>query len=129
MRTLIYQAIITDPTLISYGINGNDSFAVDVDTPQTRPFLQLRWGRNDEGLDISTRRTLVIWVHDKPGDYTRIDAIIFRLRSLIPSLVPSQDVNGWLQGVEWTGDSEDLTDDGHRTIARNTGFVLVGSGQ
>jgi len=129
MRTLIYQAIITDPTLNSLGITGADSFAVDVDTPQDRPFLQLRWGVNSVGLDVSTRRSLVIWVHDKPGDYTKIDAIILRLRSLIPSLVPSQDTQGWLQGARWEGDSEDLTDDGHRTIARNTSFTLVGSGQ
>jgi len=129
MRTLVYQAIIGDSTLNSLGITGPSSFAVDVDTPSARPFLQLRWGRNDEGLDVSTRRSLVIWVHDKPGDYTKIDNIILRLRTLIPTLISSRDANGWLQGVEWTGDSEDLTDDGHRTIARNTGFVLVGSGQ
>lgn len=129
MRTLVFQAIIADATLNGYGINAPSSFAVDVDTPQARPFLQLRWGRNSEGLDTSTRRDLVIWVHDEPGDYTRIDNIILRLRTLLPSLVPSSDANGWLQGVEWTGDSEDLTDDGHRTIARNTGFTLVGSGQ
>ena len=129
MRTLIYQAIIGDPALNGLGITGPSSFAVDVDTPQDRPFLQLRWGPNTIGLDVSTRRSLVIWVHDQPGDYTRIDDIILRLRSLIPSLVLSQDAQGWLQGVRWEGDSEDLTDDGHRTIARNTSFTLVGSGQ
>jgi len=129
MRTLVFQAIIGDSSLNTLGITSDASFAVDVDTPQQRPFLQLRWGRNDEGLYTSTRRSLVIWVHDEPGDYTRIDNIILRLRALLPSLVPSRDDNGWLQGVEWTGDSEDLTDDGHKTIARNTSFVLVGSGQ
>jgi hypothetical protein len=129
VRTLIYQAIINDPTLIGLGITGPSTFAIDVDTPAGRPFLQLRWGLNEIGLDVSTRRSLVIWVHDQPGDYTNIDNIILRLRTLIPSLVPSPDSNGWLQGVVWTGDSEDLVDDGHRTIARNTGFVLVGSGQ
>lgn len=129
MRTLIYQAIINDSAMNALGITDASSFAVDVDTPQSRPFLQLRWGVNEIGLDVSTRRSLVIWVHDQPGDYTEIDAIILRLRALIPSLVPSRDANGWLQGVVWEGDSEDLTDDGHRTIARNTSFTLVGSGQ
>lgn len=129
MRTLIFQAIIADSTLNSLGIVDENSFAVDVDTPETRPFLQLRWGRNNEGLDVVTRRDLVVWVHDQPANYARIDSIISRLRVLLPSLVPSTDGSSWLSGVEWTGDSEDLTDDGHRTIARNTGFVLVGSGQ
>jgi len=129
MRTLIFQAIIADATLNSLGITGADSFAVDVDTPQTRPFLQLRWGVNAIGLDVSTRRSLVIWVHDQPADYTKIDQIILRLRTLIPSLIGTRDTEGFLQGVVWEGDSEDLTDDGHRTIARNTSFTLVGSGQ
>ena len=71
MRTLIYQSIITDSALNTLGITGADSFAVDVDTPQSRPFLQLRWGVNAIGLDISTRRSLVIWVHDQPADYTK----------------------------------------------------------
>lgn len=129
MRELIFQAIITDATLNGLGITDDSSFAVDVDTPSQRPFLQLRWGRNDEGLDSVTRRNLVIWVHDQPGDYTEIDAIILRLRALIPALVAQPNVNGWLVGAEWAGDSEDLVDDGHRTIARNTSFVLIGSGQ
>lgn len=129
MRTLIFQALVNDAELNALGITSAASFAVDVDTPQSRPFLQLRWGVNAEGLDTSTRRSLVIWVHDKPGDYTKIDQIILRLRALLPSLVPSRDAVGWLQGVRWEGDSEDLTDDGHKTIARNTSFTLVGSGQ
>lgn len=129
MRTRLYQAIIADATLNGLGITDSSSFAVDVDTPSNRPFLQLRWGRNDEGLDSVTRRNLVIWVHDQPGDYTKIDSIILRLRALIPGLVAQPSANGWLMGAEWAGDSEDLVDDGHRTIARNTSFVLVGSGQ
>lgn len=131
MRSLIFQAIINDATLIGLGITEPGSFATDVDTPQARPFLQLRWGVNDVALSKTTigRRNLVIWVHDQPGDYTRIDSIIIRLRALLPSLVPSNNGSGWLQGCEWAGDSEDLADDGHRTIARNTSFTLVGTGQ
>ncbi len=129
MRQLVFEAITEDPTMNSFGITDSNSFAVDVDTPELRPFLQLRWGRAAEGLDVVTRRDLVVWVHDEPGDYTKIDAIIYRLRSLLPSLVTTTDGVGFLVGVEWAGDSEDLADDGHQTITRNASFVLVGSGQ
>jgi hypothetical protein len=129
MRSLVFQAIVDDPTLNGLGITDTSSFAVDVDTPQARPFLQCRWGRNDEGLDVVTRRNLVVWVHDVPGDYAKIDSIILRLRELFPTLISQSNGLGWVVGVEWAGDSEDLTDDGHRTITRNTSFVLVGSGQ
>lgn len=131
MRGLIFQAIIGDATLNALGITDASSFAVDVDTPQTRPFLQLRWGRNDVGLSQTEigRRNLTIWVHDQPGDYTRIDQIVMRLRTLLPALVGESNGLGYLMAVEWSGDSEDLADDGHRTITRNTSFSLVGSGQ
>jgi hypothetical protein len=129
MRALIRQAIIADATMAGYGINGANSFAVDVDTPQSRPFLQLRWGRNDAGIDRVTIRNLVVWVHDKPGDYALIDGILLRLRDLIPSLVGESNGTGHLVDVTWAGDSEDLADDGHGTITRNSSFILVGSGQ
>lgn len=132
MRALIYGAIIADPVLNGLGITDDSSFAVDVDTPQARPFLQLRWGINAVGLrqtDVS-RRTLTIWVHDEPGDYSvKIDPIIVRLRQLLPTLEGASNGAGHLVAVEWTGDSEDLADDGHRTITRNVSFSLVGSGQ
>jgi hypothetical protein len=130
MRALVRAAIIADATLNGLGIVDGNSFAVDVDTPQSRPFLQLRWGRNDVGLDVVTRRNLVIWVHNKPGDYTtRIDPILLRLRTLLVGLEGQSNGLGHLIAVEWAGDSEDLTDDGHKTITRNVSFSLVGSGQ
>lgn len=125
------QAIIGDATLNGLGITNQNSFAVDVDTPQDRPFLQIRWGRNDVALTKTEVgfRNLTIWVHDQPGDYTKIDTIILRLRALLPTLVGESNGLGFVMAVEWTGDSEDLSDDGHRTITRNTSFRLVGSGQ
>jgi hypothetical protein len=131
MRTLIFQAIIGDAVLNGLGITDASSFAIDVDTPATRPFLQLRWGANAIGLNKTavTRRNLTIWAHDVPGDYGRIDSIILRLRALLPTLEGQSNGLGHLMAAEWTGDSEDLADDGHETIARNTSFSLVGSGQ
>jgi hypothetical protein len=129
MRILVFQAITGDSEMQSMGIGGVNSFAGDVDTPEYRPFLQLRWGRNDVGLDVVTRRTVNIWVHDEGGDYGRIDSIILRLRALLPTLEGQDNGSGHLMAVEWTGDSEDLADDGHKTITRYTSFSLVGSGQ
>lgn len=129
MRAFIMQAIVTDVALNALGIVDDSSFAVDVDTPEQRPFLQARWGRNNVGLDTVTRRDITIWVHDSPGDYGRIDSIILRLRALLPTLEGQDNGLGHLVAAEWTGDSEDLTDDGHGTIARTTSFSLVGSGQ
>ncbi len=129
MRAILMQAIVTDPDINLDGVDEDAFFAVDVDTPQVRPFVQLRWGTNNPGLDVVTRRFLTIWVHDEPGDYSRIDRIVFRLRQILPLLEGTVNGSQSILAVEWTGDSEDLTDDGHQTIARTASFELVGSGQ
>ena len=129
MRAIVRSAIIADAQIQSDGIAAANAFAVDVDTPQQRPFLQLRWGTNNIGLDVVTKRFLVIWVHDEPGDYTRIDRILLRLREILPPLAGTTSGTQSILAVEWTGDSEDLTDDGHGTIARTASFTLVGTGQ
>lgn len=129
MRELVYAAVTQDATIVAAGVVPDGVIATDVDTPRERPFIQIRWGRNDTGLDVITRRQVTIWVHDEPGDYARIDLIILRLRQLLPSLVGMSNGLGHVVGVEWTGDSEDLADDGHRTITRWASFSLVGSGQ
>lgn len=131
MRQLLYDALTADSILNSLGITDDSSFAVDVDTPVNRPFLQLRWGRNDQALSKTQigRRTLTVWVHDEPGDYTRIDLIVQRVRDILLPMAGQSNGFGHVIAVEWSGDSEDLTDDGHKTIARNTSFSLVGTGQ
>lgn len=132
MRELVYQTIVNDPVLNGLGVVEDNTASGDMDTPEIRPFVQLRWGSNAIGLAKTpvTRRTLVIWVHDRPGDYSvKIDPIIARLRYLLVTLEGLSNGLGHVVAVEWTGDSEDLADDGHGTITRNTGFSLVGSGQ
>ena len=128
MRTLIRQVLIADPTLIGFGVAPGAVLAGDVDTPAERPFLNLRWGATTPGMDVVDRRSLVIWVHDKPGDYTRIDSIIRRIKSLFGALAGEAHSSGWLSQVEWVTDSNDLVDDGHGTITRTTTHNLVGSG-
>jgi len=130
MRAIVRAAIIADPTLAGLGVVSAGVLAGDVDTPQQRPFLNLRWGTTLPGLDIVSRRTLVIWVHDEPNDYSaRVDSILVQLRTVLASLVGQDNGTGHVVGVEWTGDSDDLVDDGHGTITRTASFLLVGSGQ
>lgn len=130
MRALIRNAIVSDPTLESLGVVASGVLSGDMDTPAERPFLNLRWGQVNPGMDVVNISNLVIWVHDSPGDYeARINLILLRLREVITDLVGVQHTTGWLTAAEWSGDSGDLFDDGHGTITRTTSFTLVGSGQ
>lgn len=130
MRALVRSAIIADTTLAALGVVAGGVLAGDVDTPEQRPFLNLRWGTTTLGLDVVQRRDLVIWVHDRHNDYSvKVDPILLRLRTVLTSLVGMSNGLGHVVGVEWTGDSADLVDDGHDTITRTASFSLVGSGQ
>lgn len=130
MRALIRSTITGDATITGLGVVAAAVLAGDVDTPGLRPWINLRWSITREGLAQVTRRDLVIWVHDKPGDYdTKIDPIIRRLRIILPALEGVPHPYGHLTAVEWVGDSEDLVDDGHGTITRTTSYSIVGTGQ
>jgi hypothetical protein len=129
MRAVIREAIITDAMLLSAGVTPEATLAGDIDTPAVMPFLNLKWGPTTPapfgGSAIQT--TLTIWVHDKTGDYDRIDVICNRLRVLLPSLVGLPDMYDYVSQVAWTGDSSDLQDDGHRTVVRQSNFTINGS--
>jgi hypothetical protein len=130
MRSIVAASLRDDLMLQGYGLSPNAVLAGDVDTPPERPFLNLRWGVVDSALSMGPVgvRSLVVWVHDEPNDYTRIDQIVRRIRYLFEQLVGGHDETGWLTQIDWAGDSEDLSDDGHRTIVRTTSYTVIGSG-
>lgn len=129
MRTIVRLALTADAPLATLGVVPEGVLSGDVDTPEQRPFIQLRWNNTSPGLDVVSRRDLVVWIHDMPGDYDRIDSVIRRIKTVMASLVGVAHSSGHLMVAEWTGDSADLTDDGHGTITRTTSFSLVGTGQ
>jgi hypothetical protein len=130
VRTLIRSAIVADATLQSLGVVSAGVLMGEVDTPPERPFIQLRWGITLPGVSTVNTRTLIIWVHDRPGDYTlKVDPILARLRTVLAGVVGQTDGTGHLVDADWTGDSEDLIDEGHGTITRTASFAVVGSGQ
>jgi hypothetical protein len=128
MRTVIRSTIADDLGLRQLGVVPDAVYAGDIDTPPERPFIQLRWGGTAPGVGAVGVRQLAVWVHDAPNDYTRIDGILRRVRFLMSSLVGVVHDSGWLTQVDWNTDSDDLSDDGHGTITRNSTYTVVGSG-
>lgn len=130
MRAVIRAALLADSTLQSLGIVSDDYIlSGEVDSPAVRPFINLKWGTTNPAPfgNVAQQTTLVAWVHDEPNDYERIDAILRRLRVLIPSLVGLRDTHDYVSQASWTGDGVDLKDDGHRTIVRQGNYTLNGS--
>lgn len=85
----------------------------------TKPFIVYRvWGlrpefRGDDG-DVKRREVFQWFVHDEPGDYTRIDRILENLHALFA------DARDQEAGIisEWLEMSEDFRDDDMNTIMR-----------
>jgi hypothetical protein len=129
MRATIARALYTDDILISEGITRQSVYSGDVDTPVQRPYIVLRWGTTNPGVDVSRQRSLVVWVHDQPNDYARIDRIIKRTRTVLTGIVARQTDVGWITAIDWLTDSDDLSDDGTHTILRTSAYNIVASGQ
>lgn len=130
-RSWVRSIITADATLLGLGVVAAGVLAGDVDTPRDRPFINIRWGVTTPGVGGVDRRSVVVWVHDKPGDYTRIDTILKRIKFLLaaqPTAGTADMGGGYAVGLQWLTDSDDLVDDGHGTITRTTTHLLVGSG-
>jgi hypothetical protein len=131
MRGYIRSLIIGDAQLASLGVVPAGVLSGDVDTPIPRPFINLKWGVTNVGLSTVNRHLLTIWYHDKPNDYTRILRILNRTKELLTAVEAAQWTDGGLSGyitiVEWTGDSGDGVDEGHKTIFRQSNFTIIGN--
>lgn len=136
IRSYIFSLITTDPVVNGLGFDENNVFTShDEDTPQARPFMILRWGSTDIGLNdrdtgvYSNLRRLVVWVHDDPGDYGRIDQVLVRVRDILVTVTGAYTgtIGQYIGQINWNGDSDDFKDDIVGTITRNSGYTLVGS--
>jgi hypothetical protein len=126
-RAAIYTALKSDPTLESlapgYGCYPNNS----VDTPPEDQFLILRWLDKTPG-PVKGRGpvSLQVWAHDHSGSYTVIDQMLKRVSDILLAMVQVDGGDGHtVTCVDWTGESQDLYDDGFRTITRNAAFTVV----
>lgn len=127
MRIVVREALLADSALQALGFTeGHSILSGDLDSPEARPFLNLKWGETLRAPfgGVVRQTVLAIWVHDQPNDYDRIDLICARLRILVPSLLAMTDVSDYVSQIAWTGDGPDLKDEGHRTIVRVSNYLL-----
>lgn len=129
MRETIARALYTDAQMLALGLTPAGLVSGDADTVEPRPYIVLRWGDTNPGVDVSRQRNLVVWFHDRPNDYTRIDAMLRRTRAILTAISAQRTETGWITTIDWLTDSSDLSDDQSRTIIRTSAYNIVGSGQ
>jgi hypothetical protein len=128
MRALIGRTLTTDAKLNELGLVRASYFSGDVDTVTARPYVVARWLSRLPGVGESRPQGVTFYVHDRPNDYTRINAIIYRMRQVLTGLGPQRTDTGWITQVDWVNDSDDLSDDSVPTILRQTTFTIIASG-
>jgi hypothetical protein len=123
-------------TLFNYLVSDEDSVAMvpadrwvargSVDERPSLPFVVYAFGLTDPALGPVRSQTVELWVHDEPGDYTRIDDILDAIEKNAENLLQYES-DGWrIMSVEWNGRSGDLGDDGFRTATRNVTLLARG---
>lgn len=130
VRDLIFNTLKNDGILNGLDLNESSMFnGNDADTPNMRPFMVFRWGQTSAGMDVMRRRTLQVWVHDEPSDYSAIDSALERVRDILTSLfgVNVSSTTKWVAQIDWELDSDDLSDDVQNTVTRYSQFTVVGS--
>lgn len=127
MRALLRLSLI--PVLAPLGVVPEAIVSGDADSVHQRPFVNLQWAETIPGMDRVRRRALVVWIHDEPADYARIDLIVKTIRTTLEALAPAGDpATGYLSGITWITDSSDLRNDERGTIVRTSTYSVVGSG-
>ena len=130
VREVITTRLTSDSAMNEDKITLDSTFLThDKDTPQVRPLMVLRYQDTSPGMGPVKQRNLQVWVHDIPGDYTRIDRILRRVEAILTSLfgINAGDANSWISQIDWKGDSDDLDDDEAVTFCRYSNYTITGS--
>lgn len=122
MRQLIYNALkpLKDAGTIKGLIQGES--LLEAPKPTALPMLVYRMGNETnenvgEGF-TAHRKFFQVYIHDRPADYSGIDALIPTVRDLLIAAAPS----GHVLKIFWRENSRDLDDEFLGSIMRYMRF-------
>lgn len=125
-RSWVYGRMTGDATLMALLPGGVHSTTKIRETPHEKPFIMYRViahrpeSRGDD-RDLTNNENFLLFVHDVPGDYLKIDAILARLKELFQN---AKDEAAGVSRGTWLEDSEDFRDEDMGTIMRYARFQV-----
>lgn len=107
-RELITQALIADQ-YIDDDVDDRVYQYNSVPDPVMKPYIVVKFGVEsaEPGWRAGpTQRPIQVWVHDDPGDFSRIDRVLQRTKTVLQSL-PNKDEFLELRFVDTSRDLDD----------------------
>ena len=118
-RAWVYETLIADTDLLAL-VPAERILSTYEEVPADKPFIVIRFDATVR--DVGDDQGVVIWVHDEPLGYTRIDAVIQAIKNALVGPVAQPDAIL----CDWAGDSGDLSDDAQGTVLRTSSYRLLG---
>lgn len=126
VRDLVFSALTSDVALATLGIDADSCWAAgSFDGPADGPFLLIRWGNTNRGFGAVNSATVTVYVHDLGADYSRINTLLVRLRTVMTGLSATGDATNWIYDVSWLGDGSETSDPTYGTIMRTADFRVI----
>lgn len=119
-RAWFYDQMADDAGFMALAPGGVHASTKLQEAPELKPFLMYRAiahrprNRGDDA-DITREETFLLFVHDVPGSYVKIDALLEALRT---KYVNRKDTDNGISRCFWVEDSEDFRDEDMGTILR-----------
>lgn len=119
-RAWFYEQMADDAGFMALAPGGVHASTKLQKAPELKPFLMYRAiahrprNRGDDE-DVTREETFLLFVHDVPGSYVKIDNILEVLRT---KYVNRKDTDNGISRCFWVEDSEDFRDEDMGTILR-----------
>lgn len=128
-RTWLHGRVVGRAALTALLGEGADSvlqYKSYGEPPQHKPYVVLKLGETErafsgDGEVLAARTFAQIWVHDDPGSYLAIDAVILEARAALEGDVSDSEVIR----AEWLETSGDMEDPSLGTVMRWARLQLI----
>jgi hypothetical protein len=129
-RSTLAQLLMQAPSLAALGLPEGNVFQADtLESPDTKPFIVVRWGDNEVKIGDSWVDPVDLWVYDDLGDYTRATAIAKEAaRYLVQECIHATTTTGRISQFVDRGIGGDLADDGFQAVVKPYRLGAVGNG-
>lgn len=119
-RTWFYSRMMGNAALLTDLPGGIHQSTALAKAPVLKPFAMYRSiadrpGDRGDDVDLTLLETFLVFVHDVPGDYLKIDEVLTKLRDLF---VNAKDKSAGVSRCTWLENSEDFRDEDMGTILR-----------